>query len=326
MKKTIHLLSNGKLKRKDNTLYFINEKGEKQTIPIHVISDINCIGRVTVSSQAVAYCMKEGLIINFFNKYGFYEGSLYPKIQLNAGEVVVKQTEHYLDKTKREYIAKEFVEGIRYNILKTMKYYRRKRKSNELEKYIDNIGKVDINGNIQQIMSSEGRIWDNFYQSFNIILKRFGFSKREIRPPKDEVNSLLSYGNSLLYTSVLGELYRTYLYPSVSYLHEPATRRFSLSLDIADIFKPVIVDRVVFELVNNNKIKEKHFTYDAGVLLNDSGKRIFLKEYDKKLESTIKHPTLNKYVSYKYLLRLEGYKLIRHLFNDQKYNSFKMWW
>ena len=175
-------------------------------------------------------------------------------------------------------------------------------------------------------MSSEGRIWNNFYQSFNVILRKFSFNKREIRPPTDEINSLLSFGNSLLYTTVLSELYQTYLHPSVSFLHEPSERRFSLSLDLADIFKPIIVDRTIFKLVNNNMISKKHFNHDVGCMLNDKGKQIFIAEYQKKLETTIMHQTLNKKVSYKYLIRLEGYKLIKHFLNDKKYESFKMWW
>lgn len=280
--------------------------------------------RITVKSGAASFLMKEGIVVNFFNKYGFYEGSLYPKIKLNSGLVVVKQSEHYLNHDKRIYIANEFVEGIKHNVLKTLKYYSKKGK--ELDEYIDNIEKEEIKGDISQIMSSEGRIWNNFYQSFNIILRKFNFIKREIRPPTDEINSLLSFGNSLLYTTVLSELYQTYLHPSVSFLHEPSERRFSLSLDIADIFKPIIVDRTIFKLVNNNMINKKHFSKDVGVLLNDAGKQIFISEYQKKLETTIKHPTLNKKVSYKYLIRLEGYKLIKHILNDQPYESFRMWW
>lgn len=323
MKTPLYITSHGILSRKQNTLFFIN-KDDKKQLPIHAISEINCFGKVTLKSGAASYLMKEGIIVNFFNKYGFYEGSLYPKIKLNSGLIVVNQSAHYIDKTKREYIAKEFVEGIKHNILKTMKYYSKKGKN--LEEYMNNIEKEKIHGNILQIMSSEGRIWNNFYQSFNVILKKFPFKKREIRPPTDEINSLLSFGNSIFYTTVLSELYQTYLHPSVSFLHEPSERRFSLSLDIADIFKPIIVDRTIFKLVNNNMLSKKHFNNDVGVLLNDKGKQIFLSEYQKKLETTIKHPTLDKKVSYKYLIRLEGYKLIKHLLNDQKYESFKMWW
>ena len=318
MKNPLYITSHGILLRKDNTLFFVKED-IKQQIPIHAISEINCHGKVTVKSGAASFLMKEGIVVNFFNKYGFYEGSLYPKIKLNSGLVVVKQSEHYLNHDKRIYIANEFVEGIKHNVLKTLKYYSKKGK--ELDEYIDNIEKEEIKGDISQIMSSEGRIWNNFYQSFNIILRKFNFIKREIRPPTDEINSLLSFGNSLLYTTVLSELYQTYLHPSVSFLHEPSERRFSLSLDIADIFKPIIVDRTIFKLVNNNMINKKHFSKDVGVLLNDAGKQIFISEYQKKLETTIKHPT-----SYKYLIRLEGYKLIKHILNDQPYESFRMWW
>lgn len=323
MKNPLYITSHGILLRKDNTLFFVKED-IKQQIPIHAISEINCHGKVTVKSGAASFLMKEGIVVNFFNKYGFYEGSLYPKIKLNSGLVVVKQSEHYLNHDKRIYIANEFVEGIKHNVLKTLKYYSKKGK--ELDEYIDNIEKEEIKGDISQIMSSEGRIWNNFYQSFNIILRKFNFIKREIRPPTDEINSLLSFGNSLLYTTVLSELYQTYLHPSVSFLHEPSERRFSLSLDIADIFKPIIVDRTIFKLVNNNMINKKHFSKDVGVLLNDAGKQIFISEYQKKLETTIKHPTFNKKVSYKYLIRLEGYKLIKHILNDQPYESFRMWW
>lgn len=323
MKNPLYITSHGILSRKNNTLFFVNEEDKKQ-LPIHAINEINCHGKVTVKSGAASLLMKEGIVVNFFNKYGFYEGSLYPKIKLNSGLVVVRQSDHYLNKTKREIIAKEFVEGIKFNILKTLKYYSKKGK--DLDDYIKPIENEDIKGDIQQIMSSEGRIWNNFYQSFNIILRKFQFNKREIRPPTDEINSLLSFGNSLLYTTTLSEIYQTYLHPSISYLHEPSERRFSLSLDLADIFKPIIVDRVIFKIVNNNMISKKHFNKDAGVLLNDKGKQIFIREYQKKLETTVKHPKLNKKVSYRYLIRLEGYKLIKHILEDEKYESFRMWW
>ena len=183
-----------------------------------------------------------------------------------------------------------------------------------------------INGDVAQIMSNEGRIWHSYYKSFNKILKNFKMDKREIRPPTTEINALISFGNSLLYVSALSEIYHTYLHPSVSFLHEPAERRFSLALDIADIFKPVIVERVIFKLVNNKMLTEKDFNRDVGVLLNERGKRIFLKEYQSKLETTIKHPEIKRKVSYKYLMRLECYKLIKHVLGDKEYRSFRMWW
>jgi CRISPR-associated protein Cas1 len=323
MKSPLYINSHGKLSRKGNTLYFISED-VKKSLPIHSISEINCHGKVSLSSGASTILMKEGIPTHFFNKYGYYEGSLYPKIQLNSGLVVVKQSEYYSNHEKRNFIAEEFVNGIKHNTEMTLKYYLKKGKN--VEEYLNNIKSENISGNVSQIMSSEGRIWNNYYQSFNHILKKFKFDKRKIRPPTSEINSLISFGNSLLYSATLSEIYHTYLHPSVSFLHEPSERRFSLALDIADIFKPIIVSRIIFKLINTNMISEKHFEYDIGVLLNEQGRKIFLAEYQKKLETTVKHKTLNKKVSYKYLLRLECYKLIKHILGDKEYESFRMWW
>ncbi|RJS49136.1 MAG: subtype I-B CRISPR-associated endonuclease Cas1 [Methanobacterium sp.] len=323
MKDPLYITSHGILLRKANTLYFMNEEGKK-ALPINSINEIHCYGKVSLKSGASSLLMKQGIPVNFYNKYGYYEGSLYPRIQLNSGLVVVKQSEHYLDPEKRAYIAKEFVKGIKSNVLQTLKYY--KKRGKEVDIFIENIQKEKINGDVPQIMSNEGRIWSNYYQSFNEIQNKFEMGNREIRPPTSEMNALISFGNSLLYSSALSEIYNTYLHPSISFLHEPSERRFSLALDIADIFKPIIVERVIFKLLNNNMINEKDFDRDVGVLLKDKGKRIFLQEYQSKLDTTIKHPELKRKVSYKYLMRLECYKLIKHVLGDKNYKSFKMWW
>lgn len=73
-------------------------------------------------------------------------------------------------------------------------------------------------------------------------------------------------------------------------------------------------------------LSKKHFKTDVGVFLTQKGREKFISEYTKKLKTTIKHPRLNKKVSYRYLIRLEGYKLIKHILKDQKYESFKTWW
>lgn len=324
MKDPIYITSNGILSRKGNTLYYVN-KDVKKALPINRINEINCYGKVTLKSGASSLLMKEGIPVNFFNRYGYYEGSLYPRIQLNSGLVIVKQAEHYLDKEKRTYIAEEIVKGIKYNLLKALKYYKSRGKN--LGRYIEDIEKETFqNKNIPQLRSSEGHMWNLYYQSFNKILKTFKMEKREIRPPTTELNALISFGNSLLYVSALSEIYHTYLHPSISFLHEPHERRFSLALDIADIYKPIITGRIIFKLVNTKAITKKDFNRDIGVFLNNRGKQIFLKEYQNRMETTIKHPKLNRRVSYKYLLRLECYKLIKHLLGDKKYESFKSWW
>jgi CRISPR-associated protein Cas1 len=94
-------------------------------------------------------------------------------------------------------------------------------------------------------------------------------------------------------------------------------------LDLAEVFKPVIVDRVIFTIINKGLIKEdKHFEEDIGkTYLNSEGRRIFVKHFEEKLSTTFKHRKLGK-VSYKRLLKLECYKLYKHLLEEQTYQPF----
>ena len=86
----------------------------------------------------------------------------------------------------------------------------------------------------------------------------------------------------------------------------------------------IIVD---FKLINKREIKDKHFRSDLNkCLLNEQGKRICLKEFDDRLKLTILHPELKRNVSHRRLIRLECYKLVKHLIGDKVYDGFKIWW
>ena len=321
MKKNYYLMSDGSLKRKENTLYFHNKDGKKP-LPISKIYSIYAYGSLSFSSQAVHLLAKEGIPIHFFNYYGFYDGSFYPRETLLSGDLLIKQAESYLDHGKRMIIAGKFVDGAARNMEKVLGYYK-----------IDNgIGDIlnDLKscGEITELMNVEGRIRAHYYSKLDLILPEgFKMDGRSRRPPENMVNALISFGNSLIYSTVLSEIYNTQLNPTISYLHEPSERRFSLALDLSEIFKPIFVDRLIFYLVNKKMIREEDFEKDLNYcLLNDQGRKTFIKEYDERLKKTIKHRELNRKVSYRRLIRLEAYKLIKHLLGTKEYKPFVMWW
>lgn len=321
MKKNYYLMSDGLLKRRENTVYFVN-KDVKKPIPINKIYAIYAYGSLTFSSQAIHLLAKEGIAVHFFNYYGYYDGSFYPREKLLSGDLIIKQAEHYLDYEKRIFIAKKFVEGAAKNMDKVLKYY-------SLENHIKSIlNDLDGCNKITEVMNVEGRIRADYYQKMNQILPEdFEFEKRVKRPPENMANALISFGNSLLYSTVLSEIYNTQLNPTISYLHEPSQRRFSLALDLSEIFKPILVDRLIFYLVNKKMINADDFEKDLNYcLLNDKGRKTFIKQYDERLKKTIKHRELNRKVSYKRLIRLESYKLIKHLLGTKEYKPFVMWW
>ncbi len=329
MEENYYITKDGILKRKQNTVYFVN-KEMKKILPIEKIRSIFAYGRITFSSGVVSYLSKKGVPIHFFNKYGFYEGSLYPRETLLSGDLLVKQVGHYLEHEKRVFLAREFIRGCGDNIVKNLQYYQRNER--ELDEEIHQInslinGLKDVN-EIGHILGIEGNIWGVYYSGFDKVLpEEFKFEKRTRRPPENMLNCMISFGNSLLYSTVLTEVYNTQLNPTISYLHEPSERRFSLCLDISEVFKPLIVDRVIFKLVNKRIMQKEHFVDELNsCLLNDAGRRIFLQDYDEKLKTTIKHRELGRNVSYQSLIRLECYKLIKHLLGVNNYKAFRIWW
>lgn len=334
MRVNYYITKNGILKRKQNTIYFIRKKEdgnlEKRILPINKIYAIYAYGRISFTSGVVSYLAKNRVPIYFYNKYGWYEGSFYPRETLISGDLLVKQVEHYLKKQKRLYLAKQFVKGALGNILKNLQYYERTSGGikNDIEKIEEMSKEIDECKRMAQLMAIEGNVREVYYQSFNKFLpSKFHFDKRTKQPPTNRINCLISFGNSLVYSTVLTEIYNTQLNPTISYLHEPFERRFSLSLDLAEIFKPFLADRVIFKLVNKGVLDEKHFVKELNYcLLNDRGKKLFLKEWDEKLKTTIKHRDLKRNVSYQRLIRLECYKLIKHLIGTRKYEPFVIWW
>ena len=187
---------------------------------------------------------------------------------------------------------------------------------------------IGAQAEINMLRGIEGKMRERYYQAWRHILSEgWTFERRVRRPPDNEVNALISFGNSHLYTVCLGEIYRTQLTPTISYLHEPGARRFSLALDLSEIFKPLIVDRAIFRLINTGQLKESHFDRSLdGCFLTDAGKKLFLAALEDRLATTIKHRRLGRSVSYRHLIRLECYKLIRHLTSVETYRAFRAWW
>jgi CRISPR-associated protein Cas1 len=324
MKVNFYLTKTGKLVRKENTVYFMS-KERRFLLPINKIHTIYVYGKVSVTSGVLSYLAKNGVCIHFFNSYGFFEGSFYPRETLVSGEVLVRQAEHYLDNEKRLELAREILAASFDNIRKNLQYYKVEDKAEKIGELKKNLENADT---IPRLMNVEGNVWETYYSSFDEILpEKFKFEKRTRRPPENMVNCLVSFANSLVYSLTLSEIYNTQLSPAISFLHEPFERRFSLSLDLSEIFKPFLGDRTIFKLLNKGILNEDHFRREVNYcLLNDEGKRIFLKDFDERLKTTIKHRSLGKNVSYQRLVRLECYKLIKHFLGVQKYKAFRMWW
>ncbi len=376
MKRPYYICSSGRLKRRQNTVYFesfpINEPdpalkdeellagfteeveaddnqpiGKRKPIPVEDIEAFYILGEMDFNSKFFNFLSQHKIPLHLFNYYGYYSGSYIPREYLPSGFTIVEQVRAYLDTQRRLAIAREIVDAASFNILKNLHYYSNPSRNNEtkvLPQPVSNQKEGNILQAIQEIealrakikqtnttselMGLEGNIRERYYRCWGTIIgQEYALDKRVKHPPDNAINALVSFSNSLIYTTVLSELYHTHLNPTISYLHGPGERRYSLALDLAEIFKPIIADKMIFKLLNNKQIQEKHFRKELNFCyLEESGRKIVLQEYDERLKTTIKHRSLNRSVSYRHLMRLEAYKLVRHLTSKDEYKAFRAWW
>ncbi len=331
MKKAIYLFSSGKLRRKQNTIYFEYENGKSRYVPIESVSEIYIFGEVTINKKILEYLSQKEIILHFFNHHGYYVGSFYPREHYNSGLVLLKQVEHYLDGAKRLDLAMRFVRGAARNMLKVLNYYNNRGvELSDLMEYIESKTRVIHElSDVETLMAVEGNIREVYYNGFDRIIHNpdFELGSRTRRPPRNRLNALISFGNSLCYVLTLSQIYRTHLDPRIGYLHATNFRRFTLNLDVAEIFKPILVDRTIFSLVNKKMIRKNQFRNEVGgIYLTDAGKKIFLEAWNERIHSTIRHRMLKRNVSYQHLIRLELYKIEKHILGDSEYHPFVARW
>lgn len=330
MGETFYIFKDGDLRRRDDNILIKTAEGQKKNLKAEVTDEIYLFGEITMNTKLLNFLSQKKIIMHIFNYYGFYGGSFCPRETNVSGYLLVNQVKKCDDNNSRVKIAREILKAASYNIYRNLRYYDGRGTNLETPmKDIQNLMKeLESCTSIHELMGVEGNIRKKYYSTWNLIIKQdIHFEKRVKRPPDNMINSLLSFVNSLIYTTTLSEIYKTQLNPIISFLHEPGIKRFSLCLDLAEIFKPLIGERMIFSLLNKNQITENDFEQDSNCLyLKESARKTILMEYDKRLKRTIMHRDLGREVSYRYLIRLECYKLIKDLIGEKKYIGFKIWW
>ncbi len=292
--RTHFLMSNGRLRRQDNNLYFdrYDEDGDvmgTKILPINAIDEIYLLAKIDIDSYSISFIADQNVLLHFFSPYQSFRGNLFPSTSNSvnkSGFVLLQQLRAFDDVKHRLYIAKQITKGQICNGAGNCKRY-------GVDFSIDSYLKTVENAqDIGQVMAAEGAFKKNYYQAWNSIIKNqrsFKFTARSKRPPTDKLNSFISYSNTRIYNVVLSEIYKTELDPRIGFLHEPNYRSISLHLDIAEIFKPILGDNLIFTMLNKNEITAKDFKTDSGRIrfTNDAIKKIEMKMIGKLTEQTM---------------------------------------
>lgn len=328
MGSTKYIMSMGELTRKDNSLCF-RKDGKNVYIPVENTKEIFFFNEVSINTKLLDFLSQNNIIIHFYNYYGGYSGTYYPRDHYLSGKLLVKQVLKY--ENDRMSVARAIVKGIGLNIYEVLYHYYKhgKKEVKETTDWIksDFIRLVEQSKDVKELMAYEGEVWMRFYADFKYFLPEdFVMNKRVKRPPDNPINALVSFGNTLLYSKTISAIYQTHLDQRISFLHEPSEGRFSLSLDLSEVFKPVIVFRTIFDLVNNHRLQvEKHFEKNVNYcILNEEGRKIFVKAFEERMESVFEHSRLKRKVTYRTALKLDCYKLIKNILEDKEFVPFSL--
>lgn len=328
MKKVIYLYKSGQLLCKDYSLILKDKKDYVSYIPIEQIDTLICFGEISINKRTLSLLNKHNIVILFFNFYGQYIGRFTPKQYLD-GKILINQIHIFENETIRYHIARTMIISSLKNCLALLKYYNKKQfplLDNIIE--IESIIKECNNKSVTELLLLEAQAKKIYFNSFDIIpeKEKYHFIKRTKNPPLNEINALLSYGYSLLYANYISVIDRSRLYSQISFVHSLTKCSESLQFDLADILKPVLIDRLVLSLCRHKSLKDEYFDYKKdSCYLNKKGVKFFVEKYENYLLKTIK--INNKYYSYRNLISREVHLLSNYIANESNdYKPYIMKW
>lgn len=323
-----HIISDGILNRKDFSILFEDEN-RKIFIPIEACSSINIYSNVIFGKSFLEYANQHKLTVNMFDKYGNFMGSFHSQEHYKRTSVLLKQVTLYNDLPKRLELAIKIETASLHNQRENLRYFYKHSKKETLKKSIDimsdYMSQMKNAKDINQLMMIEARAKQQYLQSFDDMIdnKEFLFEKRTRRPPQNEVNALISFGNTFLYRRIANDIYKTALDIRIGIVHASNSRSESLNLDIAEIFKPLIVDRTIFSVIHNLQMHSNmHFeTTEDGTYLNNVGRRMFIRGLEQKLN--LKLSVNGQKITYDRIIKNEIHKILCYIEKGEKYKPFK---
>lgn len=325
-----HVFADGELSRNEGTLRIDTLDGETKYLPVESIDTLYLHGQIDFNTRALGLLNDHGVPVHVFGWNDYYRGSYLPKREQVSGNTVVEQVRAYDDHERRLGIARDVIAASVHNMRANIQYYDGRKENfasavDRLEAQKERVGETT---DVDELRGVEATARKIYYRCFDRILRDpFELTKREYNPPTNEANALVSFLNSMVYTTCVSAIRKTALDPTIGYVHEPGERRFTLSLDVADIFKPILADRVVFRLVNRQRIGFDDFESDLdGCLLTEDGRVTVLEAYEETLDRTVEHPRLKRNVSYKTLVQTDVYSLKKHILTGEPYRATERWW
>ena len=264
-----------RLNRHENALV-VTSDSRRKTIPLNGVKHIVCMGNGSITIPLLKDMGRRGIRFTVLDAGGRFLGAFEPEEETPSGRVRVGQARLFLDEIARLTIARAIVGSQIKSMRGLLQRYRRNGTTGldpSLEGLRDAIDISDGATSIEVLMGAEGHARAFLHGAFGRISPDATLARRVRRPPPDPVNCLMSFFNMLLYSACANELAKTHLDRSVSFLHSPGTGRRSLSIDMAETFRPILSDALLLSIFRRRQINESWLNRTPGVcLLSEKGR------------------------------------------------------
>ncbi len=305
----------------------------KEHIPLVKIDEVVVLGEVTLTASALHLLLERNIEITFLSHFGQFKGRLSPPFSKNAILRLAQYRAHQ-DMATRCELARRFVIGKLTNQRQRLQRFNRTHRDAEVSQVIQQLteligglanlsvdrphgmkplasGDHRVEGTaLETILGMEGAGSAAYFRCFGKFLsdpRQWPFPGRVKRPPTDPVNSLLSFGYSLLTNKVASAVQLVGFDHFVGYLHSSFYGRPALALDIMEEFRPVIVDSVVLNMLNNRMVTPNDFVIELGAYrLKDEQRKVFFTKFEERLNEEVSHPIFGYKATYRRCIELQG--------------------
>ena len=290
--------------------------GMTKEIPLETLESITVLGGAQISTQCMQTCLQKGIPVAFFSKGGRYFGRLQSTNHVNAERQRLQCT-LYEDPFAVE-LSRIIVQGKISNQMVVLRRYGRS-KGEDIGKYLNTMlqckRKIESCTEIDEIMGYEGHAARAYFSGLaEVIEPDFKFRGRSKRPPKDEFNSMISLGYSILMNILYSNIETKGLNPYFGFMHRDREKHPTLASDLMEEWRAVIVDSVAMSLVNGHEMHKEDFYFDTeepGCFLTRAGIKTFINKLENKLLVKVKYlPNVSYSVSFRYGIALQIDSLI----------------
>jgi len=337
----------------DNTLYVTTQKSylaregqnvlvrvEKQTrlrLPVHTIGGIVCFGNVACSPYLLGMCGDAGVSVVFLTESGRFLARVNGK---QSGNVLLRRAQHAATThpEKASTLATTIVSAKIANARTVLQRAMRDHASSipqavevgrAVRRMADLLGELDRPLALDRLRGVEGEAAALYFSVFDQLIlaqkEAFFLRDRNRRPPRDNMNALLSFLYSILTADLVAACESVGLDPQMGFLHADRAGRPSLALDLVEEFRPVLADRLALSLVNLQQIDIRGFTMrESGVVaMTDETRKTVLVAYQKRKAEELVHPFLNEKMTFGLLFHVQARLLARWLRGDlDAYSAF----